>query len=214
MKHLLFKELQLSINKFFYFLPILLGVLMLIPGWIYVLVFMYFFWISIPQIYAAYNTNADYNFVTALPIRRKDIVAAKAYTIFILEALHVLFVVLFGLLHNVIYESGSWNFFFDINLAFFGVGILMFGLFNVVFLPLYFKTAHFFGKPTIYGVIVTLIYGFLVEFGVARYQFMRDIFEGSLVSQILPFMVMVILGIGLSVLAVKKAQSNFKHIDL
>ena len=154
MKNLIYKELTFSINKFFYILPILLGALMLIPGWIYMLVFMYFFWITVPQIFAAYNINADYNFASTLPVRRQDIVRAKIYTIFILEALHVIFAVLFGLLHNWIYQT-SWNLFFDINLAFFGVGILMFAIFNLVFLPKYFKTAHFFGKPTIYGTVAT-----------------------------------------------------------
>ncbi len=213
MKHLVLKELTLSINKFYYILPILLGALMLIPGWIYLLVFMYFFWISVPQIFAAYNTNADYNFISTLPVRRKDIVTAKALTIFILEAIHILFALLFGLLHNVIYQS-SWNLFFDINLAFFGVGILMYGLFNVVFLPVYFKTAHFFGKATIYGAIATLIYGFIFEYGVFQFQLMRDIFEGSMISQMIPFAITCILGIGLSWYAVKRSQANFIKIDL
>ena len=212
MKNLIYKDLTLSINKFFFFLPVLLGALMFIPGWIFTLVFMYFFWISVSQIFAAFNTNADYDFTTSLPVRRQDIVRSRIYAIYIVEVIHLLFGLIFGLIHNQIY--GTWNFFFDINFSFFGLMILLYGIFNVVFFPMYFRTAHFFGKPAIYGNIAALAYGFVLEFGIVKYQFMRDIFEGSITSQILPFTIATLLGIGLSIFAVKRSQTNFKKIDL
>lgn len=212
MKHLLFKEFSLSIHPFFFLLPVLLSALMLIPTWIYLLVFMYFFWISIPQIYSAYLAHGDYNFMAVLPIKRDDIVTSKANALFALEGVHILLAIIFGIIHNALY--GQFNFFLDINLSFFGIGILMFGLYNIVFLPLYFKTAHYFGKPAIYGTIVTLIFGFIFEYGAIRFQFMRDIFEGTLSSQILPFIITTVLGVALSFYAVKRSQSNFADIDL
>lgn len=212
MTHLIYKELKLGIHKFFFILPILLGLLMFIPGWIYLLVFMYFFWISIPQIFAAYNTNSDYNMSSSLPVRRKDIVTSKVCAIIIIELLHVVFAVIFAFFHNYLYGSG--NFFMDINLAFFGVGLLMYGVYNIVFLPLYFKTAHFFGVPAIIGAVVTLVYAFIFEFGVIQFQFMRDVFEGSLGRQSIVFVVSVIGSIILSFIALKKSQHNFSTIDL
>lgn len=212
MKHLIYKELSLSINKFFYLLPILLGALMFIPNWIYTIVFMYFFWISIPQIFAAFVSNRDYQMTASLPVARKNIVTSKIYSLLILEAFHIVVAVIFGIAHNAIY--GSWNFFFDINLAFFGMIILLYGIYNLTFLPLYFKTALFFGKPAIYGVITTLIFAFLMEYGIVRYQWMKDLFEGHLTSQIIPFVVMAFLGISLSCLAIKRSQRNFRHVDL
>jgi len=212
MKNLIYKELKLSINKFFFLLPVILGGLLFIPNWIFLLVFYYFFWISIPQIYGAYIQHGDYNFLSVLPIKRKDIVSSKVYTLFILELTHIVFAVIFGLIHNELY--GSWNFFFDINLAFYGVSILLFGVFNITFLPAYFKTAHFFGKPLIYATISTIIFGFIFEFGIAKYQFMRDIFEGTLMVQTIVFIVAAILGILLSVVALKISQKRMMEIDL
>jgi len=212
MKNLVYKELKLSINKFFYFLPILLGGLMFIPNWIFMLVFYYFFWISVPQIYGSYIQQGDYNFLTILPIKRKDIVSSKIYALFIIEAIHLVIAVLFGISHNLIY--GSWNFFFDINLAFFGVAILLFGVFNISFLPAYFKTAHFFGKPLIYATAIVLIYGFIFEFGITKYQFMRDIFEGTLAIQSIVFAVTTLLGIVLSICSLKISQKRIQAIDL
>ena len=212
MKNLIYKELKLSINKFFFLLPVILGGLLFIPNWIFLLVFYYFFWISIPQIYGAYIQHGDYNFLSVLPIKRKDIVSSKVYALFILEITHIVFAVIFGLIHNELY--GSWNFFFDINLAFYGVSILLFGVFNITFLPAYFKTAHFFGKPLIYATIATIIFGFIFEFGIAKYQFMRDIFEGTLMVQTIVFIVATILGVLLSVVALKISQKRMMEIDL
>ncbi len=212
MKNLIYKELKLSINKFFFLLPVILGGLLFIPNWIFLLVFYYFFWISIPQIYGAYIQHGDYNFLSVLPIKRKDIVSSKVYALFILEITHIVFAIIFGLIHNELY--GSWNFFFDINLAFYGVSILLFGVFNITFLPAYFKTAHFFGKPLIYATIATIIFGFIFEFGIAKYQFMRDIFEGTLMVQTIVFIVAAILGILLSVVALKISQKRMMEIDL
>lgn len=212
MKNLIYKELGLSINKFFYILPIILGGLLFIPNWIFILVFYYFFWITVPQVYGGYLALGDYNLLSVLPIKRKDIATSKIYAIFILEGLHLVFAVIFGLIHNVIY--GSWNFFLDINLAFFGIGILLFGVFNISFLPAYFKTAHFFGKPLIIASVTTLIYGFVFEFGVAKYQFMRDVFEGEILTQAIAFTVTAVLGIGLSCLALKISQKRMTEIDL
>jgi hypothetical protein len=212
MKNLLYKELNLSIHKFYFILPIILGALMFIPYWIYSFVFMYFFWITIPQVFGSYNSNQDYNFIGALPVERKDIVNSKAMSIFILELLHVLFALVFGSIHNWVYEI--YNPFLDINLTFFGVGIGMFGVFNVIFLPLYFKTGHFFGKPLIYANIAILIYGFIFEFGAIRYQWVRDLLEGSYVSQLLPFAILSLMGILLSLLAVKLSQTNFSKLDI
>lgn len=212
MRQLVYKELTLAIHPFYFLLPVLLSALMFIPGWIFLLVFMYFFWISIPNIYGAYISQGDYNFMAVLPIKRDDIVTSKAYALFILEAVHLVLGVIFALIHNQLY--GSFNIFMDMNLAFFGVVILLFGVFNVIFLPSYFRTAHGFGKPTIYGTIATLIYGFIFEYGAIRFQFMRDIFEGTLTSQILPFALTTLLGIGLSYYSLKRSQQHFADIDL
>ncbi|QMS85300.1 ABC-2 transporter permease [Candidatus Xianfuyuplasma coldseepsis] len=212
MKPLIYKELTLSIHKFFFLLPLLLAALMLIPNWIFMLVFMYFFWISIPQIYSAYLANGDYNFTSVLPIKRDDIVTSKAYALFILEGVHIAFAVIFGILHNILY--GQFNLFMDINLAFFGVVILLYGLFNVIFLPAYFKTAHHFGLPTIYAVVATLVYGFIFEYGAIKFQWMRDVFEGTLASQITPFLITTVLGVVISIFAIKRSQHNFADIDL
>ncbi len=210
MLNLLKKEIKLSINKFFFILPFLLGLLFFIPGWIYTLVFMYFFWISVPQIFSAYINQKDYDFISMLPVSKKEVVTSKAFAMYIIELLHIGFAVIFVIVHNAIY--GSWNLFLDPNIAFFGVGFLLFGIFNIVFLPQYFKTAYFFGKPLIIACIVTFIYAFVIEFGIIEFSLFKNILEGSLATQLIVLLVGIALCAILSIVAVKKSIKNYESI--
>lgn len=155
------KEFRLSINKFFLIFPILLALLLFIPNWIFMLVFMYLFWISIPQIYAAYQYTHDYDFTVVLPVSKKELVYSRGISLMLLELYHLVLVVITGFAHNLIY--GSANYFLDIQPSFFGYALIMFGIFNIIFLPGYFKTAYRFGIPLIHATIVTLIYGVGLE---------------------------------------------------
>ncbi|MDQ8735581.1 hypothetical protein [Paenibacillus sp. LHD-38] len=85
MYNLLMKELKLGVSPFFYIMPFLTGALMLIPGWLYFLVLLYFCFITIPNMFAGYKTQNDLIFTTMLPVTKKDIVKAMVSVIVILE---------------------------------------------------------------------------------------------------------------------------------
>lgn len=217
MWNLMHKELRLSINKFFLVLPFILGLLFFIPGWIYILVFMYFFWIAVPQIFGAYQSQRDYDFMSMLPVSKKEIVRSKILSIYFIELLHIVFAVIFVVIHNQIY--GSWNLFMDTNVAFFGVAILMFGVFNIVFLPAYFKTAYFFGKPLLAASVVTFIYAFVFEFTAVmalshpdRFGWFSNVFEGTLQTQLIVLFASIILCAILSIFTIKVSQKNYESI--
>lgn len=210
MKNLIYKELKLSINKFFFILPLLLALLMIIPQWIYTIAFMYFFWISAINICAGYIAKQDNSFTAMLPVSKRDIVKSKIAAFLIIEGVHLLSGIIMGLIHNQIW--GSYNFFMDMNLAFFSAMFVMFAIFNIIFLPLYFKTAYFYGRPVIYAIVATLIYAFLLEYGTIRFEFMRNIFEGEMsVQWIVALVSTVIVGV-LTLITVKRSISNFESI--
>jgi hypothetical protein len=171
---------------------------------------MYFFWISVSQIYSGYIAQEDYSFTAMLPVSKKDIANSKALSLFIVEGLHVVTGLILGIVHNLIY--GSTNFFLDINFAFFGIVLVMYSLFNIIFLPLYFKSAYYFGKPVIYGVVITLIYAFIMEYGVIKYEFMRNIFEGTIYVQTIVLIIGIVLTVILNYIAVVKSRKNYESI--
>ncbi|XMB73034.1 ABC-2 transporter permease [Mycoplasmatota bacterium WC30] len=211
MKKLIYKELFLSVNKFFYVLPILLAGLIMIPQWIFMLVFMYFFWISVPQIFSAYLAQQDYEFTTVLPVKKSDIAKAKGLTIIILELYHIILAVIAGIIHVLIY--GSANIFLDISPAFFGYVLIMFALFNIVFLPLYFRTAYYFGKPLILGVIVSTIFGIGLELLVLLLPEAAKILDNpNTLYQISILIVGIGMFVGLNWLALNRSARNYEQI--
>jgi hypothetical protein len=106
-----------------------------------------------------------------------------------------------GIVHNLLY--GSTNFLLDINIAFVGIILVMYALFNIIFLPRYFKTAYFVGKPLIYASAAALVYAFLAEYSSIRFVSFRNIVEGELSSQVIVLM---------SYITIKKSILNFERI--
>lgn len=210
MKNLVYKEFKLSINKFFVILPFVLALLLFIPQWIYTIAFSYFFWISVSTIFSAYNAQEDMSFCSTLPVTKRDIVKSKIAAFFILEGLHIVTGLAVGLIHNEIY--GSYNFLLDINIAFVGIILGMYSLFNIIFLPMYYKSAYFFGKPVTYASAAALIYAFMFEYGVIRFEFIRNIVEGDVQTQMIFLGVSVIIMIVVNYIAIVKSIGNFESI--
>lgn len=155
MYNLLIKEIKLAVSPIFYILPFLSGALMLIPGWLYFIVPMYFLWITIPNVYGAYNSQNDIVFSVLMPVTKKDIVKSKVAVIVLLELFHLVIAFIFGLVSTHLYPN-MYYIFFSPTLGFWGLCFVMMALFNIIFIPLYFKTAQKYGLPLIYGVLATL----------------------------------------------------------
>ena len=211
MKNLVYKELTFSIHKFFYVLPLLLSLLMFIPNWIFSFVYMYFFWISVPQIIVAYTAQRDYTMLSMLPVSKKDIVSSKVFAFILVEMIHVLLLLIFGLIHNEVY--GTYNFFMEINPAFFGIAFASLGIFNIIFFPQYFKTAYKFGKPLIAGVIATLLFAGFFEYSAIGIASISNILKSTdnLVQLSILALGIIVFAI-LNVVSLKNSVRNFENI--
>ncbi len=176
MKKLLYKEFNLSIHKAFFLVPLLTGALFMIPQWPYFIALMYFFFISAPNILSSYNAKRDYTFTIMMPVAKKDIVTSKILAFMILETTHLIFGIIFAILHNAVYRTP--NFMLDPNAAFFGLSFIMFGLFNLLMFPMYFRTANNFGFPVTISCIITIFYAFGVEMLVIFNKAAAEILEG------------------------------------
>ena len=216
MKNLLYKELKLSIHKFFWFLPIIFGALLLIPQWIYLIALMYVFWVTVPNIYSAYNSQNDRTFCMLMPIKKEDFVKSKIMSLMILELAHLTFAAVFAIIHNLLFSRT--NFMLDLNFAFFGVGFLMYGIFNLIFYPIYFKTAYFFGKATIFGNIGAVLFGLGIEFAVIFIPEFRNLLEGTGTNELIWQMVIFFGGmVGfflMNYVAFILSKSRFERTDL
>lgn len=213
---LLYKDLRLSIHPFFLMLPVLTGALLLIPQWPYFIALMYFFWISIPTITNTFNAQNDYGFSVMLPVSKGDIVVGKIYSFILLELLHLIFAVIFAVIHAVIYDYP--NFLLNPNMAFFGVAFLMYGLFNLVFFPMYFRTAYQFGLPTIVGTVVTLILAGGIEALAIYFPMVNKFMKGSgrdmRLFQLGVLVVGILLFVVFNYLAIRLSKANYERVDI
>ncbi len=212
MNNLLYKEFNLSITKFFIIMPFLLAGLIMIPNWIFTITFMYFFWISVPNIFMNFNTQNDYLFMSTLPVDKRNIVMAKIQLVVSLEMIHILAAAVFTVIHNNVY--GTYNFFLDLNFAFYGLIFIMFGLFNITFLPLYFRTTYRIAKPLIVSLSVTGIYAVAMEalnFMVKPYNEIME--ESALGVQLSIFFAGIVVYLLLTHIAKSRSVTNFMSVN-
>lgn len=158
MRNLLYKEFRLAIHPSFLLMS-LFGALVLIPQWLYFFALMYFFFLSVPNIFTGAKAQNDIMFTALLPVCRRDIVKARVLSIALLELLQLLVTAVFVLINMAIYPQGS--FMLDANIAYIGFGFMLFGVFNLIMLPMFYKTAYKIAIPITVstGVVMLLAAG-------------------------------------------------------
>lgn len=212
MKNLLYKEFALTIHPLYFLVP-LFGALLLIPQWPYFIALMYFFFISIPNIFAAAKAQNDTGFSAMLPIRRSDIVKARVLSIVVLELAQILVAALFVFINMKYFQSS--NFLLDANIAFIGFVFIIYGVYNVVFFPMFYKTAYKIGPPVIVGLTAALLCATAIECLVLAVPFAR-VLDGkqNLLAQLPVLGLGIILFILLSIAAYKSSVKQFEKVDI
>lgn len=178
MKALIFKEVKIGINIFFYILPLVLGALVLIPGWLYLIVLMYFAFITVPTVFATFRTNNDLFFSVMMPVTRKNIVKARITSIILIELLHVFGALVFAIIHYQVY-SNNYYFFLEPDAIYFGLGFMMLALYNFVFIPMYYKTGDKYGLPAIVATALIILFCVVVEYSAIKVPFMKDLLHSQ-----------------------------------
>ena len=161
MKNLLYKEFSLAVHPFYLVAGIVFGALAMIPQWIFLLIPLYFCFVTVPNLLGQYKANKDNQFAALLPIPKSAAVKARILAFAILEVLHMIGVLVFAFVHNAVY--GVPNFGFDLNGSYFGVVFVMFAIFNLVLFPLYYRTADKFGFPVILSITGAFLFAAAME---------------------------------------------------
>ena len=157
MRELLYKEFRLSIHPFFLIImPVLIGALALIPKWIFFFIPLYFCMISIPNILSSYQANNDLEFSAALPVPKREVVKARIAAFSILELIHVLSFLFFVGIHWLIYRTFD-NYALNLNAAFVGLMLVLFGIVNLILFPLFFRSGYKVGIPAITANVAALL---------------------------------------------------------
>ena len=217
MYNLLLKELKLGVNPFFYVMPFLTGALMLIPGWLYFVVILYFCFITVPNMSERYKTQNDLLLSMTLPVTKKDIVKAKVAVIVILELLHISTAVIYGVINTHLYPNFIY-FNYGPTIGFWGLCFVMLAIFNIIFISMYYKTAYAYGAATIAGIVGAMIFAAGAEWLGIINPFIFNLFKGSSADNIAIQLTILMIGISIflifTYIASKIAEKRFKKVEI
>jgi glucan phosphoethanolaminetransferase (alkaline phosphatase superfamily) len=160
----------------------------------------------------------DVLYTATLPIRKSDAVKARCLFMALIELAEVLLCALVAVIKGMIYKDVSNAAGIDANPAFFGLALIMLALFNIIFIPAFYKTAYRAGMPFIFGCIAMAIYIVAAESLVwipSPIRAYLDTTDPAITVKQLPIL---IAGIAVWLLvtcaAYKKGAKNFEKVDI
>ena len=154
MFNLVYKEFRLAAHPTLYIF-MLLGAMVIIPSYPYSVVFLY--GCLAPFITLFYGRENNDTFYTALlPVKKRDVVKAKCLLFGIAEIGQIVIAAAFALLRYSIMPDGN-PVGIEANAAYFGFGLIIFALFNLIFLTQFYKTAYKVGKAFIAAIIPAVL---------------------------------------------------------
>ena len=217
MRNILLKEVKLSASLLsFLFIPF--GLMFLLPGYP-ILCGVFFVTLGIFQSFQNAREANDMVFSALLPISKRDVVKGKYLFTCTIELCSGMLMTLAVALRMTVFSDAAVyrsNALMNGNLFALGMAFVGFGLFNLIFVGGFFKTAYKFGRPFVgyiiavfltIGIVEALHYipgfGFLNAFGMEYFA-----------VQLLLMGLGVAFYLAVTLLSYQKACKRFEKIDL
>lgn len=213
MKNLLYKEWKLAIHPTGYIF-LLFGVMLLIPNYPYFVAFFYQT-LAIFFTFMNGNTTNDIFFTALLPVRKRDVVKARLGTVIGLEVLQMLIAVPFAILRNQISPTDNLAG-LDAGLALFGLVFIMFGVFNAVFLPQFYRTGYKTGTPYLLATLVMTLVIVAAELVIQLTPALKQVLDTTACTlpQIIVLFAGLLIFVLLNLMAYRRSASAFERLDL
>ena len=217
MRNILRKEVRLS-SSVLSFLFILFGLMFLIPGYP-ILCSAFFVSLGIFQSFQTAREANDIVFSALLPIAKKDVVKGKFLFVCLIEACALLLMTLAVILRMTVFSAAPVyrsNALMNANFFALAVALLIFGLFNLMFVGGFFKTAYRFARPFVIYIIAAFLIIFAAEtlHHVPGLEILNAFGTDYLAIQLTLLAVSVILFLLMTVYSCKRACEDFERIDL
>jgi len=217
MRNMMRKEIRLSASLLSYLFT-LFGLMFLLPGYP-ILCGVFFVTLGIFQSFQTARESNDIVFSALLPIAKRDVVKGKFLFVCLIELCGFLLMAIATVLRmTVLSEAGAYrhNALMNANLFALGVALLIFGLFNLLFVGGFFRTAHKFAKPFVsYIIAVFLVIG--AAESVHHFPGLDAVnafgFE-HIVLQLALFAAGVSCYMMLTLVSIRYSCKNFEEIDL
>lgn len=209
------KDFVLAVHPTAYIF-MLLSSMLLIPNYPYLVIFFY---TSLAIFFTCLSgrENSDIFYSLMLPVKKSDIVGSRITTAILLELAQMLlaagFAALRALLNIPANQAGI-----DANIALFAEGLIMFGLFNIVFFTSYYRNVNRVGTSFVLGTVASFLFILVTEVLNFVMPFVRDRLDTPdpiYIGEKLIFLAVgVVIFAGLSFAAVKISKASFEKFDI
>lgn len=217
MSALLKKELRLSASILSY-LFIAFGAMALLPGYP-VLCGAFFVTLGIFQSFQSAREANDIVYSALLPVAKRDVVKGKYQFSVLIELCSFLLMALFTLVRmTALADSPVYrqNALMNANPFFLGAALLLFGLFNLIFVGGFFRTAYKFARPFVVHIVVTFLVITAAEalHHIPGLEAVNAFGFDHIGLQLSLFFAGALLFAALTALSYRKACADFEKIDL
>ena len=217
MSNIMFKETRLSASILAY-LFILFGLMFFLPGYP-ILCGAFFSALGLFQSFQYARDANDTVFSVLLPIAKKDMVKGRFMFVCMIELLTLAVMAVATIIRmTVMADSAVYrsNALMNANPFALGAAFVIFGLFNLIFVGGFFKTAYKLGKPFVTFIIVgfVTIGIFEVLHHIPGLEVLNSFGTDNLAAQLLLLLAGIVIFIVLTLLSLRRACYNFERIDL
>lgn len=210
---LLYKELTLAAHPTSIVFAFL-GCLVIVPAYPYTVIFMFGCLDPYLTFINARETN-DAWYTAILPVTKREIVKGKCLLIIIFQLFQLLFSIPFVFLRNVL-DVKNTPVGIDATVAWYGFGLILYAVFDLVFFPAFYKSGYKAGKSFILAAIPMLILMIGVEGSVhIPVLFWLDSYKPEHLLLQLPILLFGILCYAVFLtLAYRMSVKRFEKVDL
>ena len=217
MLNILRKEMKLSASPLS-FIFILFGLMFFLPGYP-VLCGVFFVTLGLFQSFQTAREANDIVFSTLLPIAKSDVVKGKYLFVCLIESFASLLMAIAVVLRMTVFSQSTVylnNALMNANLFALGMALVIFGLFNLVFVGGFFKTAYKFARPFVTYIILSFLVIFAAEalHHIPGLQSLNAFGTDSIISQLSLLIAGIVLYLLTTVISFRIACKRFEKIDL
>lgn len=206
------KDLRLAAHPMMYVFA-LFGAMLLIPSYPYTVAFFYGL-LGIFFTFLNGRENKDVYYCAVLPVAKREQVCARTWLVVAVELTELVLAVPFAVLSVRINPNGTNLAGIDANVALFGAVLLIFGVFNAVFLPAFYKTAVRVGRSFLQAVVPMTVLMVPVEV-LSHFPVVGPYLDAAGQVRQLPVLAAGAAAFALlSWLAFRRAAKNYERVDL
>lgn len=216
MKALLQKEFTLCAHPTCYIFTALGALMLLIPSYP---LYVCFFYITLGLyfVFLIGNEKRDVAFSVLLPVTKKDLVTARTLLVITFELATLVLAVPFAWLRYVLHIPAN-PVGIDPGVAFFGFVLIQFAIFNLVFLPGFYKTGEKCGKPFLTATALVFLYILVAETAMHVVPYCKNVLDTNTPSgqaaQLPVLCIGVLIYTAATCFACRAAQKRFERVDL